>query len=272
VLVRLRISGAAGGYDVTNSVTLYAELDRVDFDLRIKRPRTEKQERLCHVFPVLREGAVLRIETTGAVIRPFPQPKGDLLPGADARRFAIQGFVDASTDDLGVTIMPLDAFVLRMDPDPITFEALGNDQNYREVTRDQHGVTGFRFRYSLRAHAGGYKGAEAFAWSRSVATPLLVAGGRVPSARGGRHLIEVDPTRAIATCLKPADGGASGGVILRLWETAGRSGPVAIGVQGYGRAFRTDLLERNLEPLKISDGTLTLPIRAKGFAAVRLLP
>jgi hypothetical protein len=290
VLARLRITGTTARIRVTNHVTVYAELDRVDFDVRIHKPVTTKQERLCHVFPVLRDGATLRIETTGAVIRPKPQPEGDLLPGADTRRFAVQGFIDASTSDLGVTIAPLDAFVLRTDLDPITFEALGNDQNYREVVQDQGGVTDFRFRYSLRAHAGGYSGAEAFAWSRSVATPILVLKGRTPGGMGGRvHRFDVDPARAIVTALKPADepsatlgpGPAAGGVILRLWETAGRSGPFTIGVEGYDVALRTDLLERDLErePREEPDrrittrtGKVTLDLPAHGFASLRFLP
>jgi hypothetical protein len=292
VLARLRIAGTAAGIRVATHVTVYAELDRVDFDVRIQKPVSTKQERLCQVFPILRDGAVLRIETTGAVIRPKPQPEGDLLPGADPRRFAVQGFIDASLPNgPGVTIAPLDAFLLRTDLDPVTFEALGNDQNYREVTQDQNGVTEFRFRYSLRAHAGGYNSAEAFAWSRSVATPLLVGRGAQLGIRGIYYAIEVDPARAMATCLKPADGPAlaatppwplqirgldtrsiPGGVILRLWETAGRDGPFTIGLRGYARAFRTDLLERNLEELKVVDRKVTLDLRAHGFAAVRLLP
>ena len=272
VLARLRITGTAAGYRSTTLVTVYQELDRVDFDVRIMRPATRKQERLCHVFPIVAEGAMVRIETTGTVVRPFAQPRGDLLPGADTRRFAVQGFVDASTADFGVTVAPLDAFVLRMDLDPLSFEALGNDQNYREVVQDQHGVTDFRFRYALRAHAGGYNGAEAFAWSRSAASSLLVAEGAVPAARKSTWSVRVDPARAIATCLKPADDPQAGGLILRLWETAGRSGPLAIGVPGFTRALRTDLLERDLAEPKMANGELTLDLRGHGFAAVRLLP
>jgi len=52
-------------------------------------------------------------------------------------------------------------------------EALGNDQNCKEMIRDQHGVRELRFRYALAAHSGPYRGAEAFAWSRSMRTGLL---------------------------------------------------------------------------------------------------
>ncbi len=273
ILARLKLTGATAGIRVSNCVTVYASLDRVDFDIRIKKPVTTKKERLCHVFPILREGAMLRIETMGAVIRPYPQPKGDLLPGADSRRFAVRGFVDASLPEgPGVTIAPLDAFALRMDLDSITFEALGNDQNYREVVQDQNGVTDFRFRYSLRAHRGGYDGAEAFAWSRAAATPLLAAKGSLPAAAVVSPVVSVDPARAIATCLKPADGDASGGCILRLWETAGHSAPINVGISDCQRAVRTDLLERDLGELEIDEGKVSLDARGRGFAAVRLLP
>jgi hypothetical protein len=71
---------------------------------------------------------------------------------------------------------------------------------------------------------------------------------------------------------KPADDHKAGGHILRLWEHAGEPGPVKIAVPGYGRAFQTDLLERNQTALAISGGEITIPLAAMGFAAIRLLP
>jgi len=273
VLVRLKITGDVEGIEVTTFVTMYAELDQVDFDVHIKKNVTTNQQRLCQVFGVLSKDSVLRIETTGAVIRPRPQPQGDLLPGADTRRFAVQNFVDVcSPQGIGVTIAPLDAFALRMDLNPITFEAIGNDQNYREVTQDQHGHTNFRFRYSLRAYTDGYQTARTFAWSRNVASPLLAALGIVPEKNISKISVELDPTRVIATCFKPADGNISEGFILRLWEVAGRREPLSIGLKGYSKAILTDLLEHNRKELRIIDDKVTINPNPYGFCALRLLP
>jgi len=273
VLARLKVTGTVAGIEVTNLVTIYAELDQVDLDLRVHKPVTTKEQRLCHVFPVLSERAELRIETPGAVIRPRPQPQGDLLPGADTRRFAVQGFVDASVPDgAGVTIAPLDAFALRLDLDPLTFEDLGNDQNYREVIQDQDGVTDLRSRYVLRGHRGGYDNATTVAWSRSVATPLVATLGDIPSDRAIHPTVQCDPFRAIATCFKPADGDSSGGLILRLWETAGRSDPLQISLEGYRKAIRADLLERGTNELAIRYGRIKVKTNPHGFCSVRLLP
>jgi len=114
--------------------------------------------------------------------------------------------------------------------------------------------------------------ADAFRWSRDAAAPLMAAVGQLPKGQGGAPPVAVDPARAIATCLKPADEEAGGACILRLWEVAGQGGPVAVTLNGFRRAVQTDLLERDLKPLAIQGGRVTLDLRPFGFAAVRLVP
>jgi hypothetical protein len=271
VLARARVSGATEGIQITTFITVYADLDRVDLDTRIKKPVTTQEQRLSQIFPVMRPGSVERLEDTGAVIRFHPQPEGDMLPGADTRRSAMQDFVDVSVPGgPGVTIAPLEAFALRNDLDPITFEVLGNDQNYKEVTRGQDGVTDFRFRYSIQAHASDYSGAKSFIWSRSVRSPLVAVLGSLPAAEFSSP-ITLESSHVIATCLKPADDPTMGGTVVRFWEVAGQSGPVTLRVRHIRRAFQTDLLERNLGELPIADGQVRLDVRRYGFAAVRLV-
>ena len=195
-----------------------------------------------------------------------------MLPGADTRRLAVQGFVEVLSPGVPtVTVAPLDAFALRLDLGQVTFEALGNDQNEKEVTHDQGGVTDFRFRYVLRAWAGNAAGNGSLPWSRDVGSPLLPASGRLSADRLAGPSVIVDPLRAIATCLKPADDAHAGGVILRLSEFAGRAGALKVGVPGYRRAFRVDLLERDLEELPVAGNSVEIDMRAHGFAGLRLL-
>jgi hypothetical protein len=268
VLARLHVTYRTGPAATDLFVTIYADIDRVDLDYRVVKKPSDALERLVHVFPLASEGAVLRLDTTGAVIRPRPAPEGDLLRGANTRRFAVQGFADVSSPRGGVTIASVDAFLFRNDLEPLSFEALGNDQNHKEVTKDQGGATDFRFRYALRAHAGDYDEADAFAWSRSVAMPVEAMRGRVSRVPAPGPV--VDPARAIVLALKPPDDPAARGVVVRLRETAGRSGPVAIEAKHYKRAARLDLLEREQGELTITDGTLVLDLPAHGFAALRL--
>lgn len=277
VFARVRIESEAAGIRSVLRATAYAEIDRLDFDLSIRKPVATVENRLEHAFPVAAPGSIVRIETTGAVVRPYRAPRGDLLPGADPRRFAVQGFVDASLPGgPGVTVAPLDAFLLRRDLGEIVFEPAGNDQNYREVTKDQDGVTEFRFRYSLRAHAGYGDGSEAFRFSREASSPLLVARGSLGARRPSRPPLAFASERALATAWKPADAdagrpGPREGCVLRLFEISGRTGPLDIEIPGFRRAFRTDLLERDLEELPVVGGKVTVELRARGLAALRLL-
>lgn len=268
VLARIRIRGRIDGteIDVDENVTVYAELDRVDFDFRIRRPVSTGQQRLCHAFPLLGDEAVLRVAAAGAVVRPRPQPDGDLLPGANTGRFAVGEFLSVASEEIVVTVVPWDAYALRLDLGPPMFEALGNDQNHREVSRDQNGETEFRFRYSLRAEPG-HSGASA-AFGRQPATPLLVSA--VPADIGQRlPRVDIDPARAVAICLKPCDEPGRG-TVVRLWETAGRTGSMTVGLNGYRAAYVTDLMERDQRRLEIVDGNVSFDLPAHGYVALRL--
>ena len=59
---------------------------------------------------------------------------------------------------------------------------------------------------------------------------------------------------------------------MRIWETAGSSGPLSIGVSGYREVFQTDLLERDRHSVPIVNGRISIDLSANSFAAVRLVP
>ena len=216
--------------------------------------------------------ATIRAASAGAIVRPQAQPTGDLLPGADPNRFAVWELINVARDDVSVTVAPLDAFALRLDLDSLAFEALGNDQNYREVTKDQHGVTDFRFRYSMRAHSDGYDKAAAVCFARAASTPMLHVMGRLDEQAPSPPTVTLDSKRVIATCLKPADDRTQGDCILRLWEIAGRSGPTTIELDGYRKAITTDLLERNGPELPIVNGKGNASAESPRISIYSLVP
>jgi hypothetical protein len=177
----------------------------------------------------------------------------------------------AAPGHIGVTVAPLDAFMLRMDQGALAFEALGNDQNWKEVTQDQNGETRFRFRYSLQAHAPGYDNAAALGWSRNVTTLLTLASGRLPKKRVNHPYLEVDPMRALVTCMKPADDGTPGQTVVRLWETSGRTGMVMLSAPEFRTACETDLLERDRQTLEVKHGKVSLDARGYGFSGLKMI-
>ena len=269
VLARLHVSYRTGPAETDLFVTLYAHVDRVDLDYRVRKQPVAVEERLVHVFPVVAPGATVRLDTTGAVVRPRLAPEGDLVRGGNTRRFAIQGFVDASGPGGGVTVATRDAFLLRNDLEPLSFEALGNDQNFKEVTKDQGGATDFRFallaagaRRGLR-RGGGVRveplGGDADRGGSRPALPARRPRGPpwTPRARSSspssRPTTRPSAASSFDSARPPAEADRS------------RSRPVAA-----KRAVRLDLLERERGELPIADGTLQLDLPAHGFAAVRL--
>lgn len=71
------------------------------------------------------------------------------------------------------------------------------------------------------------------------------------------------------TCLKPVDEPQQAGLLVRLWETAGRSGPVRLVLPQARRAVPTDLLERPQGVSQQVNGGIDLTPRPYGFMAVR---
>ena len=271
VFAQLTQEGDIDAIHVTQKASLYAASDRIDFDLRIDKPVTATEQRLLNFFPLTDTKKNLRIETTGSVLRPYPQPEGDLLPGADTNRFAVQGFLEASPDNrVGVTVVPIEAFMLRLDQETPAFEILGNDQDYKEVIQDQDGVTHFRFRYSLRVHNPGYNQADAIRWSRSIITPMTAVQGALPAEIRNRAHLVIDPSEAVATCLKPSDEPGKNDWIVRVWETAGKNQMIQIKTDGCTEAMQTDLLERPLNKVSLANGSFQLPVRPQGLTSVRL--
>lgn len=270
VLARVRLTGRCGPLRVRNEVTAYAKLGRLDFDVRVERPASTAEDRFLLRFPVLHPGGTLYAETAGAMLRPAPQPEGDLLPGADPRRFAVQYAVHAAHSNRpSVTLVSLDAFLLRPADGGVTFEAFGSDQNHREVFVDQGGERSLRFRFSLETGGSGNNPRVAVRRAREVSVAMPVRwGGLVAAVTNTR--VYVCSGFGLATCLKPADEGPSRGAILRMWSPCGGYEKFAVTVPGLRRAVRTDLLERDAEVVAVDRESALVPIPKGGFAAVRL--
>jgi alpha-mannosidase len=302
VFGQLIVHAALKNTQVTTTITLYANLDRVDIRNEVEKlPTTEKQE-LDFAFPFHVPGRQYRFEAPGVIVT----PGADQRPGAGQAVTAIRHFVDVFNDEFGVTLSQADSGLVEfghrttaedpLEPDPnnstVLALALENCIDWHEAVRDQAGVTHFVFRYSLRGHAGGFDPAAAvrFGWEDNnelLAVPLPAGeegdGSAEPSGRAsGRWLAEVlpadthsfvqaTPDNVVLTGVKVAE---EDGLIARLWECAGQDVTVSVHTSGLGslRAARqTDLLERDGEALTVADGQVTVPVRARGLATVRFL-
>gem|GEM_PF-647019 len=281
LIVRAALKNTA----VTTTITLYANLDRVDIRNEVEKlPTVEKQE-LDFAFPFQVPHRQYRFEAPGAIVAPGV----DQRPGAGQAVTAVRHFVDVFNDEFGVTLSQADSGLIEfghrttaedpLEPDPgnstVLALALENCLDWHEAVRDQAGVTRFVFRYSLRGHGGGFDplAAMRFGWEdNNELLSVTLPDGQEGDLPPDKHaFLEVAPDNVVTTSFKVAE---EEGLIVRLWECAGRDTPAVVRVSGLGslRAARqTDLLERDVEPLPTTAEEAHVRVRARGLATVRLL-
>jgi alpha-mannosidase len=234
-----------------------------------------------------------RFEAPGAIVTPGSEQR----PGAGQAVTAVRHFVDIFNDEFGVTLSQTDSGLVEfghrttaedpLEPEPsnstVLALALQNCMDWHEAVRDQAGITHFVFRYSLRGHAGGFDPAAAVRFGWEDNNELLVASlpaGQAGQARslpkgnlpGDAHsFVQVTPDNAVLAGFKVAE---EDGLIVRLWECAGRDVTALVSLAGLGRiqgARQTDLLERDRESLTVTEGGVAVRLRARGLAAARLV-
>jgi alpha-mannosidase len=285
VFASLVVRTQNGNMRIKTTLTLYAELDRLDIHDEVDKPPTSERQELDFYFPFNVPNRTYHVETPGAII----EPGKDHLPGAGLNHAVTRHFVDVSNEEYGVTLAQADSFVIEFghrstteDPqsiDPanstILVHALGNIFDSNEAMRDQGGDSHFVFRFSLQGHAGGFDPLAAvhFAWedNNELLTTAVKGGPGGVLPAGACSFISVTPANAVLTTLKPAE---EQGLIARLWECAGSPAPVqvqAAGILALKGAVQTDHLERDGSPLPIQGDCIPVPVKPRGVTTLRMV-
>ena len=287
VFASLVVTADIGKIRIKTTITLYAGLDRVDIRNEVEKPPTSERQELDFYFPFNVPGRTYHYEAPGAII----EAGKEHLPGAGLSVLAVRHFVDASNAEYGVTLSPVDSFLVEfghrtttedvqvIDPanSTVLVHALGNIFDSGEAVRDQGGDSHFVFRFSLQGHAGGFDPLKAvhFGWESSnellatAVTGAPASGAVLPET--ACSFISVTPASAILATLKPAE---ENGLIVRLWECAGSAAAVsiqaakALAVKG---GVGTDHMERDQVPLQMDGDSLVVPLKPRGITSMRLV-
>ena len=218
---------------------------------------------------------------------------GEQRPGSGRAVNLIRHFVEIYNDELGVTLVSLDTGVVQFghrtqaeapqQPDPdnstVLSLALSNLLDWNEILHDQHQVRDFCFRYALYPHGGGCDAVRAVHHGMDRAQDLLAVmlkSQQVGTLPADQHsFLEVQPGNAIPTALKVAAESSGTDIVLRLWEpgVADQAVQARVDASGWGvlcAALTTDLLERECEALEASAPSLSLPLKPRGLATVKL--
>ncbi|MDX2166289.1 MAG: dockerin type I domain-containing protein [Deltaproteobacteria bacterium] len=265
-------------------VTVFAApLDRVEVeDELLARPADAVHYR----FGVNLREPQIRFEEVGAVARPgLAEQGGDFLPGTRADYMTLNHFLDFD-DALGgyhVTLSSRDAFAVRVGDSSAThFDlpatavsvlALGNVA-FGGI-EDQGGATSFRHAFAVIGRSGAFSAAAAMRDGLAFQNPLrgigLARNQNGPRLAPVASYLSLDSSRAVVTAVKPAEEGERG-VLVRLWELAGESGPIGVRAAALapGAAWRTSLIETDRAALDVGNGVVSVPLAANQLAALRL--
>lgn len=273
------------------NVTLYSDLDRIDITNEVeKTPSSEYPQEVHFVFPFNVPDRNYHYEATAAIIKPgLTQYGGEQLRGSGQTSHACQSFVDVSNENHGVTLSQVDSYLIQFGhrttfevsefpyPSNSTVWSLVMLNKCKEMLPDQGGISNFVFRYSIEGHEGRFKGSEAvhFGWERN--NDLLVKvlepnqKGELPNR--SHSFLSCNRENVVITALKVAEEGLEKGLVMRAWETDGKTTEASFNTSAIPAvsAMKTDLLERDQKILGISEGTVSTSVPARGITAVRLL-
>jgi alpha-mannosidase len=282
IVQKLRAPGCVG--PLTQRVFLPDYADYIECLAEYDLGLTDHPESTYFLFPFNVPGAVARFDVGGQAVIPGEEQ----LPGACRDYFTVQGWVDFSNQERGVTIaMPENPMVQLGDfhfgryQSDFTLKApllLGwPTNNYWETNFRAHQPGRIRAVYRIYPHGGPFDEARAHrcgleaAHDRPVFQHLNEATASRPGlpAAGG-SLLELPAPPVIPLHIKRAEG--DDGFIVRLHNASDepQSARIGSGLLRFEGAQLCDLLENAKEALPVKNGSVTLELPPRRIVVVHL--
>jgi hypothetical protein len=265
---------------ITSVVIAWNDVKRIDIDNRLDKTLTYDKEAGYFAFPFAVEKPAFRYEVPAGIVN----ANTDMLPGACLDWFTVQHFVEVAGKGGAVVWATPDApLACFQDINRGLWQtclAMANGHIYGYVfnnywwTNYRAGQDGeLRFRFAITSRTDSDLAASA-RFGAGVSSPLRVAiVGANPdgpmAAPGGSLMSIAEPNAQLVAIRQAADGKGS---IVRLWETCGMETTVHLNVKALGavKASACNLVEEGAVPLELKDGVVSVPLRARGLATVRL--
>jgi len=286
----------AGCPQITQEITIYDQVKRIDFANRILKDSTPLHE-IYFAFPFKVDDPDFRYEGSNSVIKPFR----DQFPGSNTNYYTVQHWADVSDGQFGITLSPVESHLLEfgglwpnycsqahhgIDPPGFGADFVTSDQvikghmyafvmssnfrtNFQPVQQSE-----ILFRYSLTTHEGDWLQGHCARFGWSVANQFVVddVHGKKdgPLAQDTMSLCSVDKPNVLLTTLKRAEDG--NGIIIRLIETQGNATTALVTLPHISvtKATITNLVEENKARAVFSEHEIQVDLEAFGIATIRI--
>jgi len=283
---------------VLKEIFLYSKIKKVDFYYRILKDSTPMLE-IYIAFPFKMHNPSFKYEGPNIVVTPIK----DQFPGSHTCYYPVQHWVNICDDKgFGVTWSSPDAHLIELGG----LWPLGVSWAHHGVTPPKYPHKNLRvskfekayiysfilcnnfktnfyttqvgdlvLRYSITSHMGDWRTNISRNHGWSAANPLIPV-----FAEGGRRgklptksysFCEIDKPNVMITTIKPSEDGE--GLVLRLLETSGRNTTVTIKLPflSIKKAYITDLVEKELEPVEVQGNQVTTTIKMFGITTLKLI-
>ena len=265
---------------LTTTVIVWNDVKRIDITNHLSKTQTYDKEAAYFAFPFAAQKPTFRYEVPAGIVT----ANTDMLPGACLDWFTVQHFVEVAGDKGAVTWASPDAPLVcfqdinrgkwqtKLDfTNGHLYAYVMNNYWFTNYLAGQGGDFVFRFALTSRPQADSVASAQ---FGSNVSNPLVAVvsngnpAGTLPTEP--TSLVSVAEPNVMLVGAKRPDGGA--GLILRLWEISGQAttAHVRLGQSAAQKATACNLVEDPTGPLEIRDGTIAVPIRARGLATVRV--
>ncbi len=212
---------APGCKHYSSEIRIVDGIDRVDIIDRLDKQSVRDKEAVHIAFPFNVPGGQLRYDVADGIVR----PEIDQLKGACKNFVSVQGWVDVSNDNGGLTWTTADApeveigamnaeqpWMKSIEPSTKVFSYAMNNYWHTNYKADQEGPV--TFHYSITLH-GGFKPEDATKFGIEQRQPLIVADADLSRHVPGT-IVHVDPQDVLVTSLKPIERGNTW--LIRLYN------------------------------------------------------
>ncbi len=281
----LRINGNVGGTAITQRLTLYRGIKKIDLDDTIDW-KPGRSMNIEQVFPILQEGAEITNgipygTASGADMMAKAGPHGDdeVAPNIWKGWRQIQDWVFAGNNDWGFTVsadhnlVEVSNTAIRADMLRGTrFSPVTVTKNGQPVLDARPPAGTYMFRFSFTSGKGDWSTGKSWRAGMSFSTPLIpVTSANKLSEKPlapEKSFFSINADNIVLTAMKKADSGES--IVIRIFEIQGASAESPVLFMGQQRNLKqVNLLEDNppageqkvlhMQPFDID--TIKLPIR-----------
>ena len=249
---------------ITQYISLYRGIPRIDFDTVIDwREISDGSE----------DAPMLKASFTpilGASKVTYEIPFGYIERVADGTEVPALRWVDISDGEYGVSLL---------NDCKHGFDAKGNTiritlirTSYSPDPRPDFGI--HNMKYSLYPHRGDWRKALTFRRGYEINHPLEAVVIADPSATDGFRpeecsFLEITPANVVVSGIKTAEG--SRGFIIRIYDATGEGAKAELmGKFKIRRAYETDLLEREIKPLRVEGGKIMVDLSPFEIKTIRI--